>query len=176
MPQNGMQFFPQPHSGIPAVFLLFFVVVFVFVVGSIIVKAVSRGAEWADNNSSPEERTGATLVSKRVEVSGGQNATSTKYYATFELPGGIRQEFKLRGSEYGQLAEGDRGTITRQGTRYLGFARGPAAEPEPPPPVAPSFPANRVCAYCGSAIPDASPKCVGCGWTWHPDHKSPVET
>ena len=158
-------------GGPPAMFsfvVFFIVIVFIFVIGSILVKAISGGVTWADNNSRPVERTDATVISKRVEVSGGQNSTSTRYYVTFELPGGIRQEFKLHGSEYGQLAEGDNGQLSCQGTRYLGFERGPAPEPEAP------LPAERVCAYCGSAIPDRSPKCVGCGWTWHPDHKNPV--
>ena len=32
-------------------------------------------------------------------------------------------EFAIRGTEYGLLAEGDRGKLTFQGTRYLGFQR-----------------------------------------------------
>lgn len=178
MPPNGIHFYPAPMGGPPASFSLFivvFVAFFLFIVGSILVKAVSGGVRWADNNSRPVENINATVVSKRTEVSGGQNSTSTDYYVTFELPGGVRQEFELRGSDYGQLAEGDNGQLSRQGTRCLGFERGPAAEPEAPPAAAP-LPAGRLCAYCGSAIPDHSLKCAGCGWTWRPDHKTPVTT
>ena len=32
-------------------------------------------------------------------------------------------ELHVSGSEYGMLAEGDRGFLTFQGTRYLGFER-----------------------------------------------------
>lgn len=32
-------------------------------------------------------------------------------------------EFAMDGAEYGLLAEGDRGRLTFQGTRYLGFER-----------------------------------------------------
>ena len=34
-----------------------------------------------------------------------------------------RMELRLSGTEYGQLAEGDTGRLSFQGTRYLGFER-----------------------------------------------------
>lgn len=176
MPPYQFPPFNVPHDGGVPVFFVIFGLVFAGIVFAIIVRAVSGGVEWADNNSQPIDNKPAKIVSKRVEVSGAQNSTSTRYFVTFELPGGVRQEFKLHGSQYGQLAEGDTGLLSHQGTRYLGFVREPAAAPEsaPPPPV--SFSANRVCAYCGSAIPDNSLKCAGCGWTWHPEPKSPVQS
>ena len=36
---------------------------------------------------------------------------------------GDRMELHLSGQEYGLLIEGDRGNLTFQGTRYLGFER-----------------------------------------------------
>ena len=36
---------------------------------------------------------------------------------------GDRMELRLSGAEYGMLAEGDRGRLTFQGTRYLSFER-----------------------------------------------------
>ena len=76
----------------------------------------------------------AELVSRRTEVStfhhGGHNGTdmchtssSTTYYVTFQVDSGDRMEFSVSGQEYGLLAEGDRGKLTFQGTRYLGFER-----------------------------------------------------
>ena len=50
-------------------------------------------------------------------------STSTTYYATFEVESGDRIEFLINGWEYGQLAEGDMGKLSFQGTRYLGFVR-----------------------------------------------------
>jgi hypothetical protein len=108
----------------------------------------------------------ATIVSKRLEVSGGKGA-STTYYATFELAREQRKELKLSGDEYGQLAEGDVGQVTHQGTRFLGFVR--QARPvraESGPPV--TRPELLACAYCGSAIPAPKVKCESCGWTWRP--------
>src|SRR5579863_2668396 len=119
--------------GPPPFMIFFFVLVVVFMIGSALVKLVSGASEWADNNSQPAETREATLVSKRTEVTGGEHSTHTQYYATFELPGGQRQEFKLDGSIYGQLAERDTGQLTYQGTRYLAFQRGAAFETEPLP-------------------------------------------
>ena len=44
-------------------------------------------------------------------------------YATFQVESGDRMELSMTGTEYGLLAEGDRGKLTFQGTRYLGFER-----------------------------------------------------
>ena len=74
------------------------------------------------------------MVSKRGDVShhhhsGGPNGgvghttTSTTYYVTFQVESGDRMEFSVSGPEYGMLAEGDRGNLSFQGTRYLGFER-----------------------------------------------------
>lgn len=53
----------------------------------------------------------------------------THYYVTFEVESGDRMELGMDGPAFGMLAEGDRGKLTFQGTRYLGFQRGyaPAA-------------------------------------------------
>ena len=47
----------------------------------------------------------------------------TSYYDTFEVESGSRMELAVSGEEYGMLAEGDRGRLTFQGTRYKGFER-----------------------------------------------------
>ena len=79
----------------------------------------------------------ATVVSKRADIShhhhanagdatgahGYHTSTSTSYYVTFQVESGDRMELHMSGSEYGLLIEGDRGNLTFQGTRYLGFER-----------------------------------------------------
>jgi hypothetical protein len=50
-------------------------------------------------------------------------STSSSYYVTFEVASGDRMELLVPTNEYGYLIEGDRGELTFQGTRYLGFAR-----------------------------------------------------
>lgn len=106
---------------------------FIVVIGSFIVMAVRGAAQWNRNNQSPRLTVDAELVSRRTNVStfhhGGHDGTdmchtsSTSYYATFQVDSGDRMEFSVSGQEYGLLAEGDRGKLTFQGTRYLGFER-----------------------------------------------------
>ncbi|MGN0998211.1 MAG: DUF2500 domain-containing protein [Faecousia sp.] len=109
---------------------LLFIVVFVL----ILVKGIGR---WNKNNHSPRLTVPATIVSKRTNVShhrhanagdlsgahGYHTSTSTTYYVTFQVESGDRMELRMSGSEYGMLIEGDRGKLTFQGTRYLGFER-----------------------------------------------------
>ena len=42
---------------------------------------------------------------------------------TFQVDSGDRMELHTTGQEYGMLVEGDKGYLTFQGTRYLGFER-----------------------------------------------------
>ena len=44
-------------------------------------------------------------------------------YVTFQVESGDRIEFIVTGSEYGMLAEGDRGKLSFQGTRYFSYER-----------------------------------------------------
>ena len=117
-----------------AIVLVIVVIGFIVVIGSFIVMAVRGAAQWNRNNQSPRLTVDAELVSRRTEVStfhhGGHNGTdmcrtssSTTYYVTFQVDSGDRMEFSVSGQEYGLLAEGDRGKLTFQGTRYLGFER-----------------------------------------------------
>lgn len=111
-------------------FTIIFTVVpiLVFVVfGVVIVKLLSQ---WHKNNNSPRLSVSATVVTKRTYVSHmhttGDNTfstPSTDYYATFEVESGDRMEFRVSGTEYGELCEGDFGKLTFQGTRYICFDR-----------------------------------------------------
>ena len=70
-------------------------------------------------------------MAKRADVShhrhdhgaGMHHSHSTTYYVTFQVESGDRMELHVAGHEYGMLIEGDRGMLTFQGTRYLGFER-----------------------------------------------------
>lgn len=79
----------------------------------------------------------AEVVSKRINVAhhrhanagdmtgahGYHTTSSTRYYVTFQVESGDRMELSVSGSEYGMLADGDRGRLSFQGTRYLSFER-----------------------------------------------------
>ena len=104
--------------------------VFVLVLGSIIVTLIRGVGEWNKNNQSPKLTVPATVVAKRSDVHRGIETmhTFTSYYVTFQVESGDRIEFLVSGTEYGMLAEGDRGMLTFQGTRYLNFQRNESAE------------------------------------------------
>ena len=101
-------------------------VVFLLVIGIFVATLIPGVGQWNKNNNSPVLTVDATVVSKRTNVShsgGEHHHTSTSYYATFQVESGSRIELPLSGPEYGMLVEGDVGTLTFQGTRYLGFVR-----------------------------------------------------
>ena len=113
-------------------FGMMFTVMFLVVMGFFLVTIVQGIRQWNKNNHSPRLTVPATVISKRTNVShhhhGGTNVphhhhTSTSYYVTFQVESGDRMELHLAGQEFGLLVEGDRGNLTFQGTRYLGFER-----------------------------------------------------
>ena len=111
-------------------FQILFAIMFVLVAGFIIVTAVRNLGQWHKNNNSPRLTVPATVVSKRTDVThhhhgndGGHYHTSTAYYATFQVESGDRMELQLAGNEYGLLVEGDKGKLSFQGMRFLGFER-----------------------------------------------------
>lgn len=113
----------------PPIFTIMFIAVF----GLIIFSIIKSIGQWKYNNSQPVLTVTAKLVSKRTNVSRStthhgddfhhHSHTSTTYYITFEVESGDRMEFCINGEQYGLLVEGDRGQLTFQGTRYLGFKR-----------------------------------------------------
>ena len=114
------------------IFQVMFTIVFLLCTGTFVVILVKGISEWNKNNHSPRLTVPATIVAKRTNVSrhrhGGANGhhhhhTSTTYYVTFQVESGDRMEFHITGQEYGLLVEGDKGNLSFQGTRYLGFER-----------------------------------------------------
>jgi hypothetical protein len=101
---------------------------FVLVLGAILFTIIRSASQAAWNSSQPVQTVAAAVIAKRQDVRGssGPNmggSTWTTYYCTFELEGGERREFRVGGREYGLLAEGDRGTLSYQGTRFISFDR-----------------------------------------------------
>lgn len=116
------------------IFRIMFILVFVLVIGMFIMIAVKGISQWNKNNHSPRLTVPASVVAKRTNVSHHHHhdhagtgmyhtSTSTTYYVTFQVESGDRMELLVAGQEYGMLIEGDRGKLTFQGTRYLGFER-----------------------------------------------------
>lgn len=108
----------------------FFVVIFLIIVGMFVFGLISSIRQWKKNNNSPRLTVEAQVVTKRTDVThhhdmdnAAMSHTSTRHYVTFQVDSGDRMELSVTGQEYGMLAEGDRGRLTFQGTRYLGFER-----------------------------------------------------
>ena len=115
------------------IFPIFFFVIFTLMLVMFAVTAVRGLGQWSKNNRSPVLTVEAVVVAKRADVSrhihsAGPEAapvhsSHTTYYAAFQVESGDRMELCLPAAEYGLLAEGDRGRLTFQGTRYQGFSR-----------------------------------------------------
>ena len=113
-------------------FSIMFSIVFIIVIGMFVVTAIKGIGQWNKNNNSPRLTVPATVVAKRTNVSHHNHAgtnghhhhsTSTTYYVTFQVESGDRMELHLSGHEFGMLVEGDKGKLSFQGTRYIGFER-----------------------------------------------------
>ena len=116
---------------------VFIFIIFAIVIVGIITTAVRGVSQWSKNNAPPRLTVEAAVVGKRIDVTHHQHAnagdqtgahgyhttSSTSYYVTFQVESGDRMEFSVSGAEYGMLIEGDRGRLSFQGTRYLGFER-----------------------------------------------------
>ncbi len=113
---------------------ILFSIVFTFIFVIIIINLIKSAKRWRLNNNSPELTVEAKVVAKRSDVSYHRQGnmvnnnmdtgySSTNYYITFEVQSGDRMEFNVQDTEYGMLTEGDKGSLTFQGTRYLTFVR-----------------------------------------------------
>lgn len=115
-----------------SVFMALFILVFLMILGTFLAMLLRGIGQWSRDNRAPRLTVGALVTAKRTNVSHhrhsgaggvGHTTRSTTYYATFEVESGDRMELQLSGQDYGLLAEGDRGYLTFQGSRYLGFER-----------------------------------------------------
>lgn len=126
---HGLDYYDYGFSGFGtgfAIFEIMFTVVFVLIIGVFIFILAKGIGQWNKNNHSPKLSIPATIVAKRTRVSSHHHHTgthSTSYYVTFQVESGDRMELHVAGYEFGMLIEGDRGILTFQGTRYLGFER-----------------------------------------------------
>ena len=95
-------------------FPLMFLVVFIFIISTIVGSLVSGAKRKHKNDQSPRVTADAKVVSKRMPV--GQNRQSSgdndmmrsytysKYFVTFEFESGDRLELPVDGSDYGLLS------------------------------------------------------------------------
>lgn len=115
-----------------ALFPIIFLVIFVVAVVMLVVMLNKSISRWHSNNQSPRLTVEATVVSRYEDVSthhhnhgdGVRHTThSTAYYVTFQVDSGDRIVLEVPRDAYGYIVEGDRGRLSFQGTRFLGFER-----------------------------------------------------
>lgn len=115
-------------------FSIMFCITFVFIIGVFIFVFARLITQWNKNNNSPRLTVDAEVISRRMQLSSHHRHSSTEYgmshmshstyyYVTFQFESGDRLELNVSGEDYGLLCEGDRGKLSFQGTRYLGFER-----------------------------------------------------
>lgn len=102
-----------------------FPIMFCVIVGMFIFILIRNIMQWSKNNHAPKLTVEASIVTKRRNYHHSANGAggTASYYVTFQVQSGDRMELRVSSSEYGMLAEGDRGQLTFQGTRYLDFRR-----------------------------------------------------
>ena len=93
---------------------------------------VRNFGQWNRNNRSPRLTMDAVVTEKRQDTveyrhfwrRGIRFTTSdTFYYVTFQFESGDRLELHVPRNQFGYMVEGDRGRLSFQGTRFLGFER-----------------------------------------------------
>lgn len=110
-------------------FEVLFLVTFLLVIGIFAATFIQGIRRWNKDNHAPRLTVPASVVSKRTQVSRHRDSerdfhhTFTSCYVTFQFDSGDRMELEIADGEYGLLVEGDRGMLSFQGQRYLGFVR-----------------------------------------------------
>lgn len=123
---------PRSFAILFAVVLTFILVVFVVILVTIARGARTSLAQRRANKAAPLVTNPAVVTSRRTEVTGGgESHAITLYFVTFQFPTGDRQEFRVSGEEYAQIAERDRGLLSSQGTWFKGFQRDRSIQDRP---------------------------------------------
>ena len=97
-------------------FVIIWAILFIFIIAKNI-------GQFIENENSPELTVSATIVDKRRRTHHHQNHHSHSYHITFKTQDDEELELRVDRYVYNELSCGDRGMLTHQGTRYLGFER-----------------------------------------------------
>lgn len=105
-------------------FPIFFIVVFVLVIGTFVVTLGKSARRHMKDSASPRLSVTAQAISRREEYHSRRDMHGwTQYFVTFEVESGDRMELEMQGEQYGMIVEGDQGRLTFQGTRFISFER-----------------------------------------------------
>ncbi|WP_233697687.1 DUF2500 domain-containing protein [Paenibacillus profundus] len=126
----NFSFSPFPPSPMESFITTIIPLGFIVVFGIIIFSLIKGISQWSYNNKQPLLAVEAIVVGKRTKIRDHHahdgdfhHHTVTLYYTTFEVESGDRMEFQIKERDFGMMAEGDRGRLTFQGTRFVSFDR-----------------------------------------------------
>lgn len=107
----------------PIMFFSFFIMFMLILVTSF----MKSFKEKKRNDQSPVLTVDAIIIDKYTDVSSHRTREhrhyNTTFYVTFEVPSGDRLVLEVSETDYGYLIVHDKGKLTFQGSRYLGFER-----------------------------------------------------
>lgn len=119
-----------------SIFMTIFYVILALIIGFILFAIIRALYIWNKNNHSPKLTVHAEVFTKRQDFStfrhdtnggfGHYNTMYVKYFVLFQLDNGEKIRLKVKPSEYDLLRERDKGMLTYQGSRYLGFEAQPS--------------------------------------------------
>lgn len=102
-----------------------FFLMFAFVFGMVIFVFAKSIIQWNKNNNSPRLSVDAAIVDKQRKTHhhnhNGHHHVSHSYYVTFRVQSGDTMALRVPRDDFYMLMEGDKGVLSFQGTRYLGF-------------------------------------------------------
>ncbi len=118
-------------GGFLSAFFVLCIAVFALILFTFVAWLVQSAGRWLKNDQPPRLTVEAAVVGKWMvftyrssDVSEHQGIHhETDYCVTFQVESGDRMNLNVSGEEYGMMAEGDRGYLAFQGTRFLGFER-----------------------------------------------------
>ena len=123
---NNSSYLGRIFNSIYNVISILVIICFIIIVGFILFMIGKSFKEWHTNNNSPVLTVPATVVSKRKQITSGEEygySSYTAYYITFQIEDHDSKEFSVNSIQYNQIFEGDYGDLTFQGTRYHRFNR-----------------------------------------------------
>lgn len=115
-------------------FMLFFFGIGALIVG-VILFALLRGLYiWNKDNHSPRVTEEAEVYTKRQDVStftkkgrdvhfGSYRSIYVRYFVVFQTRNSGIVKLKVRSDDFDMVREGEKGLLTFQGTRFLGFEK-----------------------------------------------------
>ena len=97
----------------------------ILVLAVFLIALIQGIGQWIENENSPVLTESAVIADRRRRThhhhSNGHHHHSHSYHVTFLLENGENMELRVRRWEYDSMKAGDKGMLTHQGTRFLGF-------------------------------------------------------